>query len=179
MTRVKWVHSRETTQAFNSSVTSFSVWLVNRYACGHPRSSRFARERVRYEFGSPWPDVMVSVTWLWAHCTHVVVNGGRAPGGWNSLSTCFYGLVSSVQKEKLFTPIIFFMSNSVQAYMTPSLYLAYLLFITIVYYLSKVTLLVLKLLSEAHIFSVVLVINCSWRKEYLFIFENRVMHTRR
>jgi len=53
------------------------------------------------------------------------------------------------------------MSNSVQAYMTPSLYLAYLLFITIVYYLSKVTLLVLKLLSEAHIFSVVFVINCS------------------
>jgi len=41
----------------------------------------------------------------------------------------------------------------------------------------KVTLLVLKLLNESYIFSVVFVINFSWRKVY--IFENRVMHTRR
>jgi len=27
---------------------------------------------------------------------------------WNSLSTCFYGLVSSIQKEKFFTPIMFY-----------------------------------------------------------------------
>jgi len=50
---------------------------------------------------------MVGVKWQWAHCTHVVVNGVRAPGGWNSLSSCLCGLVSSIQKEKLFTPIIF------------------------------------------------------------------------
>jgi len=52
------------------------------------------------------------------------------------------------------------MSNSVQAYMTPST--PYLLFIKnrmILQY--KVTLLVLKLLSETCIFSVVFVINCS------------------
>jgi len=38
---------------------------------------------------------------------------------------------------------------------------------------------VLKLLSETYIFSVLFVINCSWRKLYFFIFENRVWHTRR
>jgi len=41
----------------------------------------------------------------------------------------------------------------------------------------KVTLLALKLLSEGYIFSVVFVINFSWRKVYFFIFENRVWHT--
>ena len=34
----------------------------------------------------------------------------------------------------------------------------------------KVTLLVLKLLSESYIFSVVFVINFSWRKVYFFLF---------
>jgi len=38
---------------------------------------------------------------------------------------------------------------------------------------------VVKLLSETYILSVVFVINCSWRKVYFFIFENRVRHTRR
>jgi len=38
---------------------------------------------------------------------------------------------------------------------------------------------VLKLLSETYIFSVVFVINCSWRKRHFFIFENRVWQTRR
>jgi len=38
---------------------------------------------------------------------------------------------------------------------------------------------VLKFLSEAYIFGVVFVMNCSWRKVYFFVFENRVMHTRR
>jgi len=37
----------------------------------------------------------------------------------------------------------------------------------------------MKLLSEAYIFSVFFVINFSWTKVYFFIFENRVMHTRR
>jgi len=68
------------------------------------------------------------------------------------------------------------MSNSVQAYMTPSLYQAYmtlstpyLLFIKNHMILQhKVTLLVLKLLSETHIFSVVFVINCSWMTPSLY-----------
>jgi len=37
----------------------------------------------------------------------------------------------------------------------------------------------LKLLSETYIFSVVFVINCSWRKRYFFIFEKRLWQTRR
>jgi len=36
---------------------------------------------------------------------------------------------------------------------------------------------VLKLFSEAYIFGVVFVINCSWRKRYFFIFENRIWQT--
>ena len=56
----------------------------------------------------------------------------------------------------------FFMSNSIQAYKTPSLYLVYLLFIKNRMILEyQVTLLVLKLLSETYIFSAVFVINCS------------------
>jgi len=44
----------------------------------------------------------------------------------------------------------------------------------------KVTSLVLKLLSESYIFSVVFVINLSWRKVYMyFFFENWVQLTRR
>jgi len=31
----------------------------------------------------------------------------------NSLRACFYSLVSSIEKEKLFTPVIFFVSNSI------------------------------------------------------------------
>jgi len=43
----------------------------------------------------------------------------------------------------------------------------------------KATLLVLKLLNESCIFSVIFVINFSWRKAYFCIFENRVHRTRR
>jgi len=109
---------------------------------------------------------------------------------WNSLSACFYGLVSNIKKEKFFTRVsffVFFMNNSVQAYMTPTLCQAYitpstpyLLFIKnriILQY--KVTLLVLKLFSETYIFSAVFVMNCSWRKRYFFIFQKRVSLTRR
>jgi len=61
------------------------------------------------------------------------------------------------------------MSDSVQASMTPSLYQAYmtpstpclLLIKNRMILQYKVTLLVLKLLSEIYIFSVVFVINCS------------------
>jgi len=54
------------------------------------------------------------------------------------------------------------MSNSVQSYMKPSLYWSIYLFIKNSMILEyKVTLLVLKLLSESYIFSVVFVINFS------------------
>jgi len=90
---------------------------------------------------------------------------------WNSLSACSYGLFSSIPKEKFFTPVIFFMNNSVQDYMTHSLNQAYMI-LSAPYLLfiknRKVTLLVLKLLSETYICSVVFVINCSWRERYFF-----------
>jgi len=63
------------------------------------------------------------------------------------------------------------MSNSVQSYMKSSLYWSTYLFIKNRIILEyKVTLLVLKLLSESYIFSVVFVINFSWRKVYFFYF---------
>jgi len=63
------------------------------------------------------------------------------------------------------------MRNSVQSYTKSSPYWPTYLFIKnrmILQY--KVTLLVLKLLNESYIFSVVFVINCSWRKVYFFYF---------
>jgi len=44
--------------------------------------------------------------------THVMVKEEKCQVAvkiWNSLSTCFYDLVSSIQKEKFFTPILLFL----------------------------------------------------------------------
>jgi len=102
-----WNYINKHRSAFYSSVASFFVWLVNRCACGHTRSFRFC---IGSKFKSRWPDVMVSVRWLsHAEPTWWLEGAERqvAVKSWNSLSTCFYSLVSSIQK-KLFTSIIFF-----------------------------------------------------------------------
>ena len=125
-----WKYASARRRAFNSSIASFLCDLyIGALAVIHDF----------YQFckgasssGSRWPDVVVSVRckrhagptlWLMGVERQVAVKS------WNSLSACFYGLVSSIQTEKFFTPMIFFMSNSFQAYTTPSLYLVYLLFI--------------------------------------------------
>ena len=69
------------------------------------------------------------------------------------------------------------MSNSVQTY---EIYTTPLFIKNRMILKHKVTLLVLKLLNESYIFSVVSVINFSWKKVcFFFIFENRVQHNRR
>ena len=145
------------------------MWLVNRCACDLPRSFRFLQGK-GCDFGSSWPDVMVSVMWLTHADPTLWLEGAKrhlSAKRWNSLSACFYGLVSSIQK-KFFTPI---MSNSVQSYVKALLYWSTYLFIKNRMILEyKVTLLVLKLLSESYTFSVVSVINFSWRKVYFFYF---------
>jgi len=109
--------------ALHAPVASFFVWHVKGCACGQPRSYRFCKGS---GLGSSRPDVIVSVRWHGQAEPTLWLEGAKrqvAVKSWNSLSACFYGLVSSIQQKKFFTPIIFFMSNSVQAYMTPSLYL--------------------------------------------------------
>jgi len=72
------------------------------------------------------------------------------------------------------------MSNSVLAYMTPSLCLSTHIFIKNRMILEyKVTLFVLKMLSETYIVSAVFVIICSGRKAHFFVLENWVRQTRR
>jgi len=106
---------------------------------------------------SHWPDVMVRGSFASGSCKKL------------KLSACFYGLVSSIQK-KFFTPIIFLCVIQFR-------HIWHLRYIWSTYfssktvcYLSKVTLLVHKLLSETYIFSVVFVINSSWRKVCVFCF---------
>jgi len=95
-------------RAFNSSVASFFVWLVIGAITVIHALLDFARERVRHEFGSRWPDVMVSVRWWGTHNPTIWFMGAEPVKSWNSLRACFYGRVSSIWKEKLFTPIVFF-----------------------------------------------------------------------
>ena len=151
------------------------------YALG-PRSLRFYSVGKGCDFGSRWPDVMVIVRWLTHAEPTLCVEGSKrqvAINSWNSLSACFYGLVSSVQK-KLFTPIIFLWV----IHLSHIWHLRYIGLLRVfiknrMILENKATLLVLKLLSESYIFYVFFVINFSWRKVYFFIFENRVLKTRR
>jgi len=101
-----WSRSR---RALNSSVASCFCVTSNRCDCGHPRSSRFCKgassSRVRV---CGRPDDSTSVGWWGAHDPTIWFMGEEPVKSWNSLRACFYGRVSSMQKEKLFTPIVFF-----------------------------------------------------------------------
>jgi len=94
--------------ALHASVASFFVHRKNRCACCCPRSFLFCKGS---GFGSSGPDDMASERWrnhpdstLWLEGVLRRV----AVKCCNSLRACFYGLVSSIKKEKFFTPIIFF-----------------------------------------------------------------------
>jgi len=105
-----WNYGSGSRRAFNSSVASFFVWLVIGAIAVIHALLDFSRERVRHEFGSRLPDVMVSVRWWGTHNPTLWFIGAEPVKSWNSLRACFYGSVSSIQK-KLFTPTVFFMSN--------------------------------------------------------------------
>ena len=92
---------------FHASVASFFIWHVKRCACGHPRPFRFCKKS---EFGSRWPDVMVSVSLLTQVDPTLSLEGAKrhvATKSWNSLSACFCGCVSSMQHKKFFRSTIF------------------------------------------------------------------------
>jgi len=72
----------------------------------------FARERVRHDFGSRWPDEMVSVKWQWVHWTHAVVHGGRACKKLKLTQGILLQSCWQYSKEVVYTRS-FFMSNSI------------------------------------------------------------------
>ena len=106
-----WKYGSGSRRAFNSSVASFFVWLVIGAIAVMHALLDFSRERVRHEFGSRWPDIMISVRWWVTHNPTIWFMGAELVKCWNSLRACFYGRVSSIQNEKFFAPIVFFMSN--------------------------------------------------------------------
>jgi len=69
-----------------------------------------AKGRVCHEFGSRWPEESISVRWWGTHNPTIWFMGAEPTKSWNSLRACFYGRVRSIQMEKLFTPLVFFMS---------------------------------------------------------------------
>jgi len=71
----------------------------------------FATELVRDEVRSGRPDGSISVRWWGAHNPTIWFMGSENLKSWNLLRACFYARICSIQKEKLFTPIDFFMSN--------------------------------------------------------------------
>jgi len=84
------------------------VWLVIGAIAVIHALLDFAKERVRHEFGSGTPDDSITVRWWGAHNPTIWFMGAEPVKSLNSLRACFYGRVSSIQKEKLFTPIVFF-----------------------------------------------------------------------
>jgi len=97
-------------RAFNSSQASFFVWLVNRCACGHRRFFRFCK---RSEFVTSSGHADPTLWLMWDDKCRLNPRYGQmgdecrvAVKSWNSISAWFCDLVSSIQKEKVFTPII-------------------------------------------------------------------------
>jgi len=101
MRSLTWNYVSARRRAFNCSVASFFVWLL--------KGARAVAHDF-HGFGPSRPDVGVSVRW-WNHADPTLWLEGVlrqvAVKSWNSFSACFYGLVSSIQKEKFFTPINF------------------------------------------------------------------------
>jgi len=95
-------------RAFNSSIASCFCMTSNRCDCGHLRSSRFCKGASSSRLGSRRPEDSISVRRWGAHNPTIWFMGSEPVKSWNSLRACFYGRVSSIQKEKLFTPIVFF-----------------------------------------------------------------------
>ena len=94
-------------RALNSSVASCFCVTSNRCDFRHPRSSRFCKGASSSRLGSRRPDDSISVRRWGAHNPTMRFMGAEPVKSWNSLRACFYGHVSSIQKEKLFTPIVF------------------------------------------------------------------------
>ena len=96
-------HASASLQLFSSFISLWDL-LKGARAVVHD-SHRFCKGG---GFGSSRPDVSVRwrnhadpTLWLEGVLRQVPVKS------WNSLSACFYGLVSNIQKEKFFTPTIF------------------------------------------------------------------------
>jgi len=106
-----WNYGSGSRPAFNSSVASLFVWLVIGAIAVIHALLDFARERVCHEFGSRWPDIMISVRLWIMHNPTIWFMGADPVKCLNSLRPCFYGRVSSIQKENIFAPYFFFMSN--------------------------------------------------------------------
>jgi len=110
-TQVKWgLFTLNYGSGSRRDVNSSSCFCVisNRCDCGHPRSSIFCKGASSSRLGSRTPDDSISMRWWGAHNPAIWFIGAEPAKIWNSLRACFYGCVSSIQMEKLFTPTVFF-----------------------------------------------------------------------